>query len=121
MKRFVSSALAVVLALNLCSCRIYGKKQESTEETQRTAPQGEAFSLDGMTADEMMELFESLAVVHNGDDPASYASSFPVPYYPDDSLPDHGSSDFMQMIMSIPISREYHFRQTGSLKMIIHK
>lgn len=34
------------------------------EETPRTAPQGEAFSLDGMTADEMMELFESLAVVH---------------------------------------------------------
>lgn len=94
MKRFVSSALAVVLALNLCSCRIYGKKQESTEETPRTAPQGEAFSLDGMTADEMMELFESLAVVHNGDDPASYASSFPVPYYPDDSLPDHGEFGF---------------------------
>ena len=94
MRKLISIALTVVLALNLCSCHIYEKMHETTEETAKTSPKGDAFSLDGMTVDEMMELFDSLAVVNDGDDPASYASRFPVPYYPDDSRPKHGSFCF---------------------------
>jgi hypothetical protein len=94
MKKLISAVLTVVTALNLCSCHIYESMYQLTEETERTAPQGEAFSLDGMTVDEMMVFFDSLAVVNNGDDPASYASRFPAPYYPDESIPDYGTFAF---------------------------
>ena len=109
MKKLISAVLIAAMAFNLCSCRAVRKAIRKANQTETTVPQGEAFSLEGMTSDEIIGLFDSLSDINNGDDPASYASRFPVPYYSDQSRPEFGDFCFYENedVKSFIIGIEY--------------
>lgn len=106
MKKLICTVLISVMALNLCSCSVFrsvktvnkGVRKAVREATrsETTVPQGQAFSLDGMSTDEIMNLCDSLTDIKNGDDPLLLPSKFPVPFYPDQSNPEAGDFCFYE-------------------------
>lgn len=125
MKKFTSAVLTIVMAFNLCSCDFIKSlktvdrgtrkvMRQATTSSETSVPQGQAFSIDGMSADEIMNLCDSLSDIKKDDDPLALSSKFPVAYYPDQSDPKAGyfcfyedeNTDSLITYMEYPVGRK---------------
>ena len=95
MKKFICSILIGSMVFSLCSCKTIDLIITGTIETEKTERvTGDPFSLEGMSADEIYDLFEKITDVKTGDNPASCAKLFPAAYDPAESSPEGGYYGF---------------------------